>query len=430
MKITAQRYVILTIAIAIISCGMVAAFNFIADPYGAYRLFEFGKTQMAKPAIYRRVKLSKAYDLRQIKPEALVLGTSRSHVGLRTTHGGWGVPIGARYNAAFDGATTKEMYAYLLHAYAVRPLRQVILGLDTWQLTKGPAWTRPDFDPPILFQPGQPFHNASVYAADLSLLISTDTTKASIMQLRSAVIAQPTWLAPDGQRLGEVFFREVEPDFPISPGGYFRNVDRQEIGFMLDSGAPQLLKKNQPKNSEKPLSSFDYIGKIVAFCRDQKIDLRIYLTPVHAHQLEIVAELGGWPNIERGKRDLVDLLSKDAASNPSASPFPLYDFAGYSSVTTEPVPEPASRSEMQYYWDSSHFKQRVGDWVLDRLFEFKDESDPYPEDFGNILTPATIATVLENIRAGQIAYRRERPGDIEFIRSLIKQQKGGADKGS
>ena len=425
MNITSQRYIILTIAIAITSCVIVAVFNFVADPYGAYRLFEFGKTQVEKPAVYRRVKLSKAYDLRQVKPEAIVLGTSRSHVGLRMTHGGWGVPLGARYNAAFDGATTKEMYAYLLHAHAVHPLRQVVLGLDTWQLTKGPASTRPDFDPTILFQPGKPFHNASVYAADLSLLISADTTKASIIQFRSAAVEQPTWLAPDGQRLGEIFFREVEPDFSISPGSYFRNVDRQEIGFMLDGGTAPLITKIQPKNLEAPLSSFDYIGKIVAFCRDQKIDLRIYLTPMHAHQLEIVAELGGWPNIERGKRDLVDLLSKDAASNPDASPFPLYDFAGYSSVTTEPVPEAASRSEMPYYWDSSHFKQLVGDWVLDRLFELTDRKNLFHEDFGNILTSATIASVLENIRAGQIAYRREHPGDVEFIRSLIKQQKGG-----
>jgi hypothetical protein len=321
------------------------------------------------------------------------------------------------------------MYAYLLHAHAVHPLRQVVLGLDTWQLTRGSAWTRPDFDPAILFRPGEPFHNAGVYAADFSLLISTDTTKASIMQLRSAAIEQPTWLAPDGQRLGEIFFREVEPDFPISPGGYFRNVDRQEIGFVLDSGTAQPLKKAQQRNLEKPLSSFDYIGKIVAFCRDQQIDLRIYLTPAHAHQLEIAAELGGWPNIERGKRDLVDLLSKDAARHAGVSPFPLYDFAGYSSVTTEPVPEADSRSEMQYYWDSSHFKQRAGDWVLDRLFEFKDESDPVPEDFGKVLTPATIEAALGNIRADQIAYRRERPDDIEFIRSLIKHQKG-TDKGS
>lgn len=429
MNITAQRYIVLTVAIAIISCGIVATFNLIVDPYGAYRLFDVGKTQLAKPAVYRRVKLSKAYDLRQIKPEAIVLGTSRSHVGLRMTHSGWGVPLGARYNAAFDGATPKEMYAYLLHAHSVHPLRQVVLGLDTWQLTRGAAWTRPDFDPTILFQPGKPFHNASVYAADLSLLISTDTTKASIMQLRSTAIEQPTWLAPDGQRLGEMFFREVEPDFPISPGSYFRSVDRQEVAFMLDRGTPQLLKKTQPKDLEGPLSSFDYIEKIIAFCRDQKIDLRIYLTPVHAHQLEIIAELGGWPNLELGKRELVDILSKDAASNPGASPFPLYDFAGYSSVTTEPVPAVTSRSEMQYYWDSSHFKQRVGDWVLDRLFEFKDENDPCPDDFGNILTPATIATVLENIRGDQLAYRRERPGDVEFIRSLIKQRKG-ADKGS
>jgi hypothetical protein len=371
------------------------------------------------------VKLAKAYDVRRIRPEAIVLGTSRSHVALRMTHDGWKVPLARRYNAAFDGATTKEMHAYLLHTHAVHPLRQVVLGLDFWQLGHGAAWARKDFNPSILFEPKKPLHNAAVYAADLSLLVSVDTSKASIAQLRDGESEEPQWLAPDGQRLGDVFFRQIEPTYSSSPGSYFRNIDRQEIGFMLDTGPAVATapRKIAPAASRPVLTSFDYIAKIIAFCRDNDIDLRIFITPAHAHQLEIATQLGGWPAIERGKRDLVDLLFRDALNHPSSTAFPLYDFEGYSSVTAEPVPPDGTRSEMRYYWDSSHFKQNVGDWILDRLFGTAREDDPVPDDFGVPLMPATIEAALDKIRAAQSAYRREQADEVGFIVSAIQQVK-------
>ena len=425
MRIDPRFHVVVVLATASLICGSVLLFNLFVDPFGMYRLFETDGSHAAKPAAYRRVKLAKAYDLRRVEPEAIVLGTSRSHVALRMTHDGWKVPLGRRYNAAFDGATTKEMDAYLLHAHAVHPLRQVVLGLDFWQLGYGAAWTRKDFDPSILFEPEKPLHNAAVYATDLSLLVSIDTTKASIALLRNGDSGGPQWLAPDGQRLGDVFFRRIEPAYSSSPGSYFRDIDRQEIGFMLDTGpaVPTAPRKLAPAASHPVLTSFDYIAKIIEFCRGKDIDLRIFITPAHTHQLEIAKQLGGWPAIERGKRDLVDLLYRDALSHPGSAAFPLYDFEGYSSVTSEHVPPDGSRSEMRYYWDSSHFKENVGDWILDRLFGTEREGDPVPDDFGVRLMPATIDAALDKIRTDQSVYQRDQPDEVRFITSLIQQIK-------
>jgi hypothetical protein len=418
-----RRFIFIAIATTAVLCGSIVMCNLMADPYGFYGSFASGDN-VAKPATYRRVRLAKAYDLRRIKPLAIVLGTSRSHVGLRMTHPGWGVPLEARYNSAFDGATTKEMYAYLLHAQALRPLRQVVLGLDTWQLNQFPASSRPDFEPELLFEPSQPFRNAGVYAADLGVLISVDTTKASFMQSESGDHQQPQWLAPDGQRLGARFFREVEPNFSAAPGAYFRDVDRKEIGYMLDTGSVHTTGQSKfgPDTSQPLLTSLDYVANIVTFCRDQRIDLRIFLTPAHAHQLEILAEMGGWSRLEQGKRHLVQLLADDAARRPGAA-FPLYDFSGYSSVTTEPVPSPTERREMKFYWDSSHFKERVGDWVLDRLFPSNAEGSPAPPDFGVRLTPANLDAELARGRIDQEVYRQGHPGDVALIESVIDHAK-------
>jgi hypothetical protein len=417
------RFTFIAMATAAVVCGSIILCNLKADPYGFYGWTASGANG-AKPAIYRRVRLAKAYDLRRIKPLAIVLGTSRSHVGLRMTHPGWGVPHEARYNSAFDGATTKEMYAYLLHAQAIRPLRQVVLGLDTWQLNQFPAGSRPDFDPTLLFEPGRPLRNAGVYAADLGVLISVDTTRASFMQAESGNYQQLQWLAADGQRLGARFFREVETNFSAAPGAYFRDVDRKEIGYMLDTGSVQITSQSKfgPDTSQPMLTSLDYVAKIVRFCREQRIDLRIFLTPAHAHQLEILAEMGGWSRLEQGKRYLVQLLADDAARH-FAQAFPLYDFSGYSSVTTEPVPSPTERREMKFYWDSSHFKERVGDWVLDRVFAINAEGGTPPPDFGVRLIPANLDAELARGRMDQKVYRQGHSDDVALIESLIDDVK-------
>jgi hypothetical protein len=149
------------------------------------------------------------------------------------------------------------------------------------------------------------------------------------------------------------------------------------------------------------------------------VDLRIFIAPEHAHQLEITAAIGEWASLENAKRALVQLLADDAARHPEAPPIPLWDFSGYSSVTTEDLPKSGSRAEMKFYWDSSHFKDIVGDFVLDRLFGLSGPQRGVPPDFGVRLTPATIELTLAQLRADQVTYRRGHPEDVVWIRSLL-----------
>src|SRR5207249_1096453 len=144
-----------------------------------HRLVVLESVNAYKPAIPTRVRLIKAYEVRRLRPRGIILGTSRSHVGLRPSHDGWDPAARPVYNLAFDGATTKEMYHYLRHAHAVRPLRQVVLGLDTYHATLAPATTRPDFDAHLLDSPAA-LALPSLIRADLKVLTSLDTLRASL----------------------------------------------------------------------------------------------------------------------------------------------------------------------------------------------------------------------------------------------------------
>jgi len=363
--------------------------NFVVDPFGMNRLVDLDGFNAYKPAVDHRVRLVKAYEVRRLRPQGIILGTSRSHLGLRPSHDGWDPAARPVYNLAFDGATTKEMYLYLLHAHAMRPLRQVVLGLDTYHATLAPATARPDFDAQLLDSPGGR-SLPSLMRADLKVLTSLDTVRASLATVRSRSAREPQWFAPDGQRIGEVFFRRAGEHFEqLGPRAYFEEIDRLEVGFkregQLTANARSPGRATQPATAASE-TSLDYIRRIIAFCRTEGVDLRIFIAPEHAHQLEITAAIGEWATLEKAKRALVELVAKDAARHPGAPAIPLWDFSGYSSVTTEALPEFGSRAEMEFYWDSSHFKDIVGDFVLDRLFGLSHPRRPVPPDFGVRLT--------------------------------------------
>jgi len=154
-------------------------------------------------------------------------------------------------------------------------------------------------------------------------------------------------------------------------------------------------------------------------CCRAGIDLRIFITPSHAHQQEIAAATGAWPSLERGKRALVRLLAEDAARHPFLPSIPAYDFSGYSTVTEEPLPAAGTHDEMRYYWDSSHFKSLVGDYALELVLGNGSAHDRAHTDFGVQLTVDNIESVIEEQRQRQAAYRARFPEDVATLRSLV-----------
>lgn len=398
----------------------VATINLIIDPFGMFRLISYRELNQSKPAVYHRVRLMKAYDVRRIKPRVIILGTSRTHLGLRPSHEAWATEPGPVYNLAFDGATTKEMYFYLLHAQSVQALKQVVLGLDTYHPILSLATNRVDFNRQLLYEPRSSLSKITVLLADLKLLLNLDTLRESFATILAQRQSQPEWFAKNGQRLGQEFFRAPGALYrEKGPRSYFDEIDKQEVRYQLEWRIPSPTQASTASDAESDrLTSLDYIEKIILFCRDQAIDLRIFITPSHAHQMEISATTGAWPSIENGKRALVKLLAADAAQHEKA--FPLWDFSGYSLITTETLPPRDSVKEMSYYWESSHFKENVGDWVLDRIYEIPHQKGSIPPEFGVRLTPDNIEQELERIRQDQAAYRLTHAKEIEDIQTLVK----------
>ena len=410
------RYLVITCASAAALLLAVIAFNAIIDPLGMY------SSGVHKPAIYHRVRLLKAYQARRVKPESIVLGTSRVHLGIDPDHPGWANRYKRRYNLAFDGATSKEMYAYLKHADAAGNLRHVMLGLDTYHLNASPASLRPDFDASILMDERRLLNPARMLLADLKLLSSYSTARESILLLQTDR-DQPVWYAPNGQRLGEVYFRRPTENF-VTCGArcYFDEIDRLEVTFKLGWKVPQKrvpTTQSGPPAEPDPVTSLGYIEKIIEYCRRNDIELVIFLTPSHVHQLELDAATGNWWSVENGKRKIVELLARDAREHANKDAIGLYDFTNYNRVTTESLPARGSREEMRYYWDSSHFKAVVGDMVLDRLLQTGSREQGLADDFGIRLGTQNVEDVIARLAHGQQKYREANAAEIAALNRWV-----------
>ena len=418
MHKAAYRYLAITCAFAALLLAAVVVFNAAVDPLGMY------VSGVHKPAMYNRVRLLKAYEARRVRAESIVLGTSRVHLGISPRHSGWASLYRRRYNLAFDGATTKEMYAYLKHADAAGNLRHVMLGLDTYHLGAAPASVRPDFDRSILMDERRAMNPVRMLLADLQLLSSYSTLKESLRLLETEN-DQPVWYAPNGQRLGEVYFRRPTENFmTCGPRCYFDEIDKLEVTFKLGWKVPQKTLptvQSGPPTAPDPVTSLGYIEKIVEYCRDNEIELSIFLTPSHVHQLELDAATGNWWSVENGKRKLVELLARDARKHDNKKAIALYDFAGYNRITTEQLPARNSNDEMQYYWDSSHFKERVGDLVLDRLLQTRAREQLPSDDFGIELSVENIDNAIAELRSRQQEYRDANPAEIAALQLWVAE---------
>lgn len=423
------RYALILFASAALLLACVVGFNAIVDPFAMYRMIEIKGFNSYKPAIVNRVRLLKAYEVRRFQPESIVLGSSRVHLGISPDHSIWSKRYERRYNLAFDGATTKEMYHYLVHTNADGNLRHVMLGLDSYHLSGAPASTRPDFDASLLRNQRYWFNIPRMILADLRILTSIATLRESLHTLKSQVDSQPDWLVENGQRLGEVFFRRPEEQFvSCGPRCYFDEIDKLEIRYKLEWRIPEkpgrTIPLSGPPQKRDPLNSMNYVEKIISYCREHGIKLNIFLTPSHVHQLELDALTDAWWSVENGKRQIVRLLNEDQHRYPDQPAIHVYDFNGYSPITTDSLPDKESLLEMLNYWDSSHFKENIGNLVLNRILA-PDDDQPPPSgnDFGVRLTVANIDVVIERLRLAQVGYRTKHPSEIAQLREWVTEFK-------
>ena len=126
---TFRRFALGLAAFLVIPPLLLAGFVIVVDPYYVFGSPSWPGINEVRPLYEPHVITAKPYQVERIRPEAVILGSSRAEVGLDPGHPGWSV--GNVFDFGLPASTEYEVMRAFLHAQAVgRPLKQAVVGLD------------------------------------------------------------------------------------------------------------------------------------------------------------------------------------------------------------------------------------------------------------------------------------------------------------
>lgn len=375
-----RRFNLIFLAICLPGLLSAGLFNVFVDPYGVTYspvLDNFNNLKIEK---FNNVRLFKAVDVMRLRPKNILLGSSRTDIGLDPNHPA--VATQNSYNLGLVGPNMYEVRRYFEHALTNQPeVKTVVLGLDFFMFN-GYSENSPDFDEERLSKKSLTLQDS------INVSFSISAFQTSLQTVKSSVKSDAYYLYhPNGHR----YVYGNKPDEPLK--NKFKNM---LTGFLKSSG---YYAKHQ--FSQKYL---DDLKAVVETCKEKNIELRIFISPSHAAQFNAIKEAGLWTNFEDWKREVVKIA-------------PVWDFSGYNSITTEPISD-----GMKNYWDSSHYRKEVGDLVLNRLFQMQEEA--IPNDFGVLLTTDNIEAHLKKVRTDQAAWEKNNPDVVKLVQDVKRNVDG------
>ena len=380
MQILCQRFVKTWLAAAILGLVVLAGLNVLVDPAGAYPRAHLKAFDSVRYLGLNRV--TKAEMARRGDWEIIILGSSRAELGFPAAHPF--LTTNKACNLSLAAARFPELVAAFDFACAHNPLKHVLLGLDLYMFSQGERWV--DTFPESRFNP-----DVAVFPYYCKQLIGRAATDR-------------TW---------ETIRRKLQGYRPIpqeTRGFHNHTLGPGDSQHEMFDRVMRFEGRGYQGQSVDP-SYLELFRHVVRVCRDQHIDLQVAIMPVHALDLELVYEGGRWPELEKWKQDLVEVLADEGTEGK----FNLWDFTGYSWPTTEAVPSAGDRTNrMKFYFEGSHLTPALGGMVLDEML-----ANSSPHQFGVKLTRANVREHLARILEDRAAYARTNASDIQWVQGIM-----------
>lgn len=438
----ARRYLLNVLAMIVVLLISVPAMNIAVDPLGYARLAGW------RPANPNEAELSfaaggawpvpdgtraaKMLNVAYYQPQSVVFGSSTVwsfiDAGYAPLRDADGRPA---FNFGLAGVSLREMEAAFAHAVALKPPKRAVLGLEFYMFSADKATSPGFFDLPLA-QRGDyrreltQFVSRRLFTADYAYETQAVLWQPLVKRAES-VVGRPAWLRRPAPNYGigvGAGHRPAEP--PMAAATTTPRQTRDDFLKMMLDGDRIILAglypaPGQPFRFEDDArwSSFDALSRMVAIAREHRIELRLYFSPHHARSYEAIRLMGWWPQYEAWQRSVAGILEDDARVHPGEGRFPLWDFGGYTSVTTDPVVDaPPPAAGYRWYSDAIHFRAPVGYMLLDRMFQPED-APPLPDDFGVLVTGDTVDHHLAQVALSQQRYAAGNAADVAAIAEML-----------
>jgi hypothetical protein len=373
-----QVYLIKYLSLTGMTLLLISGFILLVDPLNIFRLAKIEGFNKLKPYRFNGgMRETKSIDIESGGFDTLILGTSRTNQGIKTSHAFFD---GKRpYHAALDGANFYEIYQVFEFAAKHNDIKMVVLGLDFSTFAN---------DKTVI----DSFYESRF--AGKNILISNFSDLFSPLMLMRSIntVKENLYMNDDANLVGDDADEE-------------ENFTKRFQGINLVQPLGQDFQYNSP---ERLNLLENLIGKAI------KNDIKLYLfiSPVHARDLEDLRLSGLYPLFEQWKRELVNITAKITAKYPDEEEVKIWDFSGYNSITTEEFYE-------KWYKDRTHYKRILGDMVLEVMSSHPHRPDGAPMDFGTVININNVEEHLQVIRQSQHCYHQRFEQEIRELEQSV-----------
>ena len=398
--------------------GLVAVAAWWVDPFAIYRTAAPGDRLYG---IGPYTRIAKPYLAAGLSPRIVIAGSSRAEYAADPKAAKKWLGRGPAFNIALSSANAYELRRNVEHVIATAPVEVQILGLDFYMFnahlpdqanfSEERLAVAPDGTP-------NPFYRLADLGPTLLSVDAADAVRKVVKYGRMADECTDYWW-PDGLHIGKDYACRVaaqaglETMFQATLKGYMTQAELYR-GFELAEGTDLVKARNGLGNIERLLR--------LGLEKRQRVIL--YISPVHALQLEAIEHTGLWTLFERWKSDLTIMAARFAAQGLDVV---LWDFADINTITGEALVRAGTGEPMQFFYDSHHVRPAVGRLMLERMLS-KAAQENIPQDFGVRLTPDMLTAHLAATRARRKVWRKNHPRDIAFFEAIAQSAEPAAKK--
>jgi hypothetical protein len=391
--------------------ALVAAFNFLIDPYCVWGTPTIAGLDRDKPGAIDNPFLAKPYAARRVHPATVILGSSRFDIGIDPEAPVWPAASQPVFNLAIPGTGPRDQERLLTRLLATDNPRLIVIGMTFDDniytpdhiLKTGPEIARANAEPVVGGEEdgdAAPRDRAGV-ASDLATsLLSLSAIEDSVGTVLHQGSADTSYMTR----------------FGWNTGGLFRDLVRHEgeLSLFLHKSADKARKYLRVARHPEA-GGEDDLARMLSDAKKHGAEAIVMIPPGHADEAELIRQSGLLPLRQLWLRRIAAAVDR---ARQEGGRVRLWDFSIPGRYLTEPLPAAGDKTtQTRYFWETVHFKSALGEMMVSRAM------GGGPEDFGVQIDSDGLDAHFAAFAGALARYEAERPEDVARVTRLIDAAK-------
>lgn len=394
---------------------LTIAGNLIVDPFYVYQIVNKKGFNYFKPKYGGYTTTAKPAQVEQYDFSRIAIGSSRVKLGIPVDTPVWQTRGGAGFNFGINGADMHLVSQVFEHSLVTNPdLNSIVISTDFFMFN---AHNRRQLEKKKVARFNETIKSKRLRQAryHTNMLFSPQALSATITTLRKQKDPYNNKYLPNGQANPK---REQQKSMRDGYENRFKDFE----ATILDRGWSPCQKGNYTYQlPDSKYNTITTLKKLLTTARQNNIEVKLFMSPIHSRLLEYLDIVGYWPQYEQWKRDMITAVEDVNRINLTGPKVTLWDFSGYNTYTTEDFPTQAGKP-MYGYYDSSHFSDAIGRKIISRVFGGSETQ------FGVKLSSQNIEQHLKQVQLQQEQYRKSHQNQYQSFLQLASLELAQREK--